>query len=531
MSPSALLQAIADLPDDELRQGLAHLQAAEFLYETHLFPDLEYTFKHALTHEVAYAGLLQERRRALHARIVEAVERLIPERLAEQVEWLGSPCLARARCGTRPSATSGARVVKAAARAAGREARTYFEQALAALGHLPRPARRSSAWRSTSDSTLMRRSCSSGRSRTSLERLREAEALADAAGDRDSARVGAIEHHVNLASLGDLAQRSGGWGARGCRPADQRRAATSGRIDTIAPVAVTGSATTARRIEICRGSEPLIEHGPPEQSVRRRSISGVYLRIWRVLCLAELGQFTEAAVWGDQAIREAADDDDSGPAGDDLGIFRRGAAPCGPRDLRAGDRDPGARDADVRGWRPDSVLPPHRVLAWHRLRPHRTRRRGPRALESRRIARGASIQFRYGQPLVLTQLGQALLLRRPSGRGATRSRHPGPRAGPTKRARGSEAYAIHLLGELAALADPPDGTTAEAHYREALSLAEERGMRPLVAHCHLGLGKLYRRTGDRAKAEEHLTTATTMYREMDMGFWLEKAEGALKEAG
>ena len=52
-------------------------------------------------------------------------------------------------------------------------------------------------------------------------------------------------------------------------------------------------------------------------------------------------------------------------------------------------------------------------------------------------------------------------------------------------------------------------------------------MRPLVAHCHLGLGKLYRRTGDRAKAAEHLTTATTMYREMDMGFWLEKAEAAL----
>ena len=51
-------------------------------------------------------------------------------------------------------------------------------------------------------------------------------------------------------------------------------------------------------------------------------------------------------------------------------------------------------------------------------------------------------------------------------------------------------------------------------------------MRPLVAHCHLGLGKLYRRTGKRAKAQEHLTTATTMYREMDMGFWLEKAEAA-----
>ena len=72
--------------------------------------------------------------------------------------------------------------------------------------------------------------------------------------------------------------------------------------------------------------------------------------------------------------------------------------------------------------------------------------------------------------------------------------------------------------------------TAEAHYGAAVALASELGMRPLVAHCHLGVGKLYRRTGDRAKAEEHLTTAATMYREMDMHFWLEKAEAALAPA-
>jgi hypothetical protein len=69
---------------------------------------------------------------------------------------------------------------------------------------------------------------------------------------------------------------------------------------------------------------------------------------------------------------------------------------------------------------------------------------------------------------------------------------------------------------------------AEGHYGQALALADELGMHPLVAHCHLGLGTLYRRTGDHATAREHLTTAATMYREMDMGFWLEKAEVALK---
>ena len=86
--PLPLLQAIAELPEAALHRGLAHLQAAEFLYETRLFPEREFTFKHALTHEVAYGSLLQERRRVLHARIVEAIEALYPDRLAEQVDRL-----------------------------------------------------------------------------------------------------------------------------------------------------------------------------------------------------------------------------------------------------------------------------------------------------------------------------------------------------------------------------------------------------------------------------------------------------------
>src|SRR5205807_10180416 len=86
--PFALLQAIGELPEEELRRALSHLQAAEFLYETSLFPELEYTFKHALTHEVAYGSLLQERRRALHAQVVDAIERLFPSALAEHRDRL-----------------------------------------------------------------------------------------------------------------------------------------------------------------------------------------------------------------------------------------------------------------------------------------------------------------------------------------------------------------------------------------------------------------------------------------------------------
>jgi predicted protein tyrosine phosphatase len=90
------------------------------------------------------------------------------------------------------------------------------------------------------------------------------------------------------------------------------------------------------------------------------------------------------------------------------------------------------------------------------------------------------------------------------------------------------AHALHLLGDIASHPDRLNAESGGAHYRQTLALAEPRGMRPLVAHCHLGLGKLYLRSGNREQAQEHLVTATTMYREMDMRFWLEQAEAELR---
>jgi tetratricopeptide (TPR) repeat protein len=97
--------------------------------------------------------------------------------------------------------------------------------------------------------------------------------------------------------------------------------------------------------------------------------------------------------------------------------------------------------------------------------------------------------------------------------------------------RGNEAYTLRLLGEIAALEDPIDIGKAENHYRQALALAEELGMRPLSAHCHVGLGKLYRGTGNLQQAKAHLTNGVAMMREMAMGLWLETAEAQLKELG
>ena len=87
-----------------------------------------------------------------------------------------------------------------------------------------------------------------------------------------------------------------------------------------------------------------------------------------------------------------------------------------------------------------------------------------------------------------------------------------------------EGQLLLLLGDVAAHSDHFKVDTAEEHYRHALALAEELGLRPLKAHCYFGIGKLYWRTGKREEAREHLTTATTMYREMGMPFWLEQAE-------
>ena len=134
--PWPLLQAIADVPEEALHHGLTRLQSAEFLYEACLFPELSYTFKHALTHEVAYGSLLQERRRVLHARIVEAIEGLSADRLTDQVERLAHHAV-RGELWDKALAYCRQAGGRAASRSAYREAVAYFEQALAALTHLP----------------------------------------------------------------------------------------------------------------------------------------------------------------------------------------------------------------------------------------------------------------------------------------------------------------------------------------------------------------------------------------------------------
>ena len=134
--PLALLQAVAEAPEAALRLGLIHLQAAEFLYETQLFPELTYTFTHALIQQVAYEMLLQDQRRTRHAHIVPALETLARDRLGEQVERLAYHAL-RGEVWDKAVAYGRQAGEKALTRSAFREAVRSFEQALDALAHLP----------------------------------------------------------------------------------------------------------------------------------------------------------------------------------------------------------------------------------------------------------------------------------------------------------------------------------------------------------------------------------------------------------
>jgi tetratricopeptide (TPR) repeat protein len=246
-----------------------------------------------------------------------------------------------------------------------------------------------------------------------------------------------------------------------------------------------------------------------------------------VMPLVELGEFTEAVAIGEEAVRiaDAADTAHSQ-------VLARHAV--GLAYLYKGDFDR-ALPLLERALRRSQVedMPLNiRVLA---------STLGYAYALSGRVADGVSlleqavqqtealnIFFRYA--LWLTWLGEAYLLagRQDQARAfaeravkhASASQEPGHRA-----------YALRLLGKVTAHQDSPEIEPAAHHYRQALALAEELEMRPLVAHCHLGLGKLYRRTGKCQEAREHLTTATTMYREMDMRFWPEQAEAEMRELG
>ena len=297
--PLPLLQAIADVPEEVLHRGLAHLQAAEFLYETRLFPEQEYTFKHALTHEVAYGSLLLERRRVLHARLVEALEALAPERMAEQVERLAHHAL-RGEVWDKAVTYCQQAGTRAHDRAAFREAVASFEQALQALAHLPEHG-------DTRGLAIELRLALGhplhllGESGRRLALLGEAEALARALDDR--ARLGRV-----LAEMAQVLRTTGD--SDGAMAAGQQALALAAALGDSA-LQVQASFRLGRAYyaigDFGRAAELLWrnveaadrESGTPSTDLRIQS------RAWLARTLSALGAFAEGRRHGEEALRLA----------------------------------------------------------------------------------------------------------------------------------------------------------------------------------------------------------------------------------
>jgi class 3 adenylate cyclase/tetratricopeptide (TPR) repeat protein len=301
--PLPLLQAIADMPEEVLYRSLAHLQATEFLYETRLFPECEYTFKHALTHEVAYGGLLQERRRALHARIVEALEALAGDRVAEQVELLAHHAL-RGEVWDKALTYCRQAGEKAMARSAYREAVESFEQAIGALSHLPET--RDTRAQAIDLRVALRVALTPlGDSGRTLALLREAEALAEALDDPQ--RLGRV--------LRFLARLFHFGGAYDQAIATYQRALVlaSASGDTVLHALVNQTLGNVYQIQgdYPRAIDCFEQTMAFLGGVHRRERFGllvfpaVYTPAYLALCNAELGRFTEGRALAEEGLRLA----------------------------------------------------------------------------------------------------------------------------------------------------------------------------------------------------------------------------------
>jgi tetratricopeptide (TPR) repeat protein len=519
--PLPLLQAIAELPETALHGGLTHLQTAEFLYETRLFPEREYTFKHALTHEVTYGSLLQERRRVLHGRIVETLEALAEDRMAEQVERLAHHAL-RGEVWDKALAYCRQAGEKAMARSAYREAVGSFEQALGALAHLPeQPDTREQAI----DLRLGLRSAlfPSGDLGRILACLREAEALATALDDpRRLGRV-SLFLSVHFRIMGAYDQ------ALAVTQRALALATASGDVVLYALANLHLGMTYQRQGDYRRAIDCFGQTVASLDGVRRRerfgdfALPAVLSRANLAECHAELGTFAEGRALGEEGLRiaEAVHHPPS---------LMNALWEIGLLSLRQGDlhralplleRSLGiCQDADILADFPKIAA----ALGVAYTLSGRLADAVP--LLTQALEQG-TVMGKVGEQVIGSlSLGEAQRLA-----GRLEEAHAlAQRALALARAhqqRSNEAYALHLLGDIAAHCDPPASEQAAAHYRQAVALAEELGMRPLTAHCHRGLGALYARIGQRQQAHAELTTAIALYRAMDMTFWLPQAEAAL----
>jgi class 3 adenylate cyclase/tetratricopeptide (TPR) repeat protein len=518
--PFILLEAIADEDEEGLRGGISRLQAAEFLYEIRLFPDLEYTFKHALTHEVAYGSLLQERRRGLHARMVEAIEARYQDRLPEQADRLAHHAF---RGELWEKATHYARQVgdRAVALYADAEGVAAYTRALEALDRLPTTAEKARVGidlRLALRAPLWRQG--------QLERLREIfrEAEAIATQFEQTERLDAIysflvQYHWAKGEYDEAI----GYGQR-CLETSDRRHDVGLRVTGLYYMGASYQAQGAyRRALEC--FQEIIDRLEGPTAGERFGLSGLpYAGACALAaeCVSELGDLARALelIHRGEHVANAAEHLYSksvlaiargrvllrqSPAGV-IALLEGTVATC--REKKFAGQTMRALTALGQAYglvgRPAEGIPLVKE-----------------AIELQEQA-GAFVDR-----ALWTRVLAGLYLRAGNVEEAQATAEAALRFAHQHGERGNEAWTHWVLGQL--MTERGEHGAALRHLETTHGLAGQLGMRPLLAHCHLGLGKLYHKIGQPEQAREHLTTATTMYREMDMRFWLEKAETEMRE--
>jgi tetratricopeptide (TPR) repeat protein len=474
---------------------------------------------------VAYGSLLLERRRVLHARIVEALEALAGGRLSEQVEHLAYHAL-RGEVWDKTLAYGRQAGEKALARSAHREAVGYFEQALSALSHLPETH---DTHEQAIDLRLALRSAllPLGDLGRILAYLREAESLAAALDD--PRRLGQV--------LRFLTRQFYFRGAydQAMAAAQRTLALTTASGDAVLHALANrelGQVYQARgdyrrAIDCYKQTMATLEGARLRERFGEIVSPAVNSRAWLAECHAELGTFAEGRALGDEGLRIA--EAVAHPAslafaawGIGLLFLRQGDL---PRALPLLERALGiCQEVDLPNlfsWMAAALGAAYtlagRVTAAVPLLTQATEQ----TMVSEMVCFQARCRLSLGEAQALAghlEEAQALTERTLA---LTRERQE----------RGHQAYALRLLGEIAAHRTPLDADAAAAHYHQALTLAEELGMRPLQAHCRRGLGTLYARRGQWAQARPGLGAARDLYQAMAMTFWLPQVEAVLAQVG
>ena len=474
---------------------------------------------------MAYGSLLHERRRDLHRQTVGAIEALDPDRRADWIERLANHAW-RGEMWEKAATYLHQAGKKASARAANREAVTCFERALQALQHLPK--RRDTLEQAVDLRLDLRYALLMlGELGRVLQCLREAESLAEVLGDRR--RLGRISacltyHFWNTGEL-DRALASGHRAV--AMAADLGDDALQVRANFALGHVYHGLGDYHRALDCFRRGVTSLADGPNRARPDRASLSTMDTipprSPWMVWCLAELGAFGEGLTTGEEALRVAE-------AINDLEDLAAGYYGVGLLSLRRGDLS----TALTRLERGLGICQGGGLTIWFSAIAaalgygYALAGRLGEALPllERSVEIDATIGIVGGHGILITWLGEAYL-----AAGRVDDAIPlAERALVLCRAhqeRGDLAWALRLLGDLHSRRTPPDAASAEANYRQSLALADKLGMRPLQAHCHLGLGELYAVVGRRQQARTELAGAIELYRSMGMTFWLPRAETAL----